>query len=127
MDEHEVVYSGMGSISNLGEGDSSYVANFYTQEESKVFFENISSFIEEDFEDPEKMKFPIFGRENLLPRGKAFYADSIIHNGVKEYPLYDYSGGKEVIPHDWRPILAEIRDKITSFTGQRPTLSSQQL
>jgi hypothetical protein len=100
MDEQEVVYSRMGSIFNLEERNSSYIANFYIQEETNILFENISSFVEEDFKDSEKMKFNIFRRENLLPQGKVFYTNSIICNSIKKYPLYDYSGGKKSIFYD---------------------------
>jgi len=63
------------------------------------------------------MLFKGWGNKSVLPREKAFYADSITRNEggkiVREYALFEYPGGKESIPHDWRPILAEIRDKIT--------------
>ena len=99
-----------------GEGDAVYHPNFLTTTEADAFLTSRNGELE--YIPRVEMTFTIFSKVIPLPRDKAFLGDVDVEDG--SYPLYRYDRtGKYPPVKLWTPTTENIRDIISTKTGQR--------
>lgn len=94
--------------------DSWYWPGFLSNFEADAIMQAIEAEIV--FIDREELgRFKAWGKENVLPRDKAFMGDV---DADGSFPIFRYNGGyAQVVP--WSPSMRKLRDKIERATGQR--------
>jgi alkylated DNA repair dioxygenase AlkB len=86
-------------------GQLSYQPSFFSEKESKQYFENLTTTIKW-----EQKPIKIFGKEVLQPRLTAWYGDPDA--------AYTYSG-LSLVPLSWTDALLEIRKKVEVFCSEK--------